>query len=60
MQLDPVLSTDTRCRYRALTHEEPDEVGVVLGEEVIQVPEAGESALIAFGSIPIHGYRLSV
>lgn len=49
-----------QCRYRLLTNEEPDEVRVVLGEKVIQIHEAGESAFIVFGHMPIHGYRLSV
>lgn len=43
-----------------LTHKKPDEVRVVLGKKVIQIPEAGEGAFIVFGTKPIHGYRLSV
>lgn len=43
-----------------LTNEEPDEVGVVLDEKVIQIHQAGESAFIVFGSMPLHGYRQSV
>lgn len=51
-------STD-KDKYR-LTNEEPDEVRVVLGKKVIQIHEAGESAFIVFGNMPLHGYRLSV
>lgn len=44
-------------RASRLTNEEPDEVGVVLGKEVIQIHKAGESAFVVFGSVPLHGYR---
>lgn len=43
-----------------LTNEEPDEVGVVLVEKVIKIPQAGESAFIVFGNMSLHGYRQSV
>lgn len=40
-----------------LTNEEPDEVGVMLGEEVIEVHKAGEGAFIVLGGVALHGYR---
>lgn len=49
--------SEDRCR---LTNEEPDEVRVVFIKKVIQVHEAGESAFIVFGNMPLHGCRLSV
>lgn len=57
---DIILVIWTLLLKSRLTNEEPDEVGVVLVEKVIQIPQAGESAFIVLGNMPLHGYRQSV
>lgn len=44
----------------SLTDKQPDEVWVVLVQKDVQILDTGDAALIVFGSVPIHGYRLSV
>lgn len=51
-----IFSPHSKETERALTNEKPDEVRVVLGKKVIQIPEAGEGAVIVSGNMPIHGY----
>lgn len=57
-EITPVICT--LLLQSRLTNEEPDEVGVMLVEKVIQIHQAGESAFIVFGNMPFHGYRQSV
>lgn len=52
------ISPHSEETERALTNKKPDEVRVVLGKKVIQIPEAGEGAVIVSGNMPIHGYSV--